>query len=93
MALLPGTNLISDGLGCFAGASDAARAQAHIVVGARKPCDLTRFTWIDTPLANLETALSGAHKHFAFGKYTRACLGAFAYWFNHRVHLRSFSTE
>ena len=93
VALLPGTNVLSDGLGCFAGVIDAGCAHTYIVVGARKPRELPRFTWVNTLLANLKTAVNGAHKHFAFGKYARAYLGAFAYRFNHRVHLRSLLTE
>lgn len=93
VALLPGTNVLSDGLGCFAGVIDAGCAHTHIVVGTRKPRELPRFIWINTLLANLKTAVNGAHKHFAFGKYARAYLGAFAYRFNHRVHLRSLLAE
>ena len=93
VALLPGTNVLSDGLGCFAGVIDAGWAHTYIVVGARKPRELPRFTWVNTLLPNLKTAVNGAHKHFAFGKYARAYLGAFAYRFNHRVHLRSLLTE
>lgn len=92
-ALLPGTNVLSDGLGCFAGVIDAGCAHTYVVVGTRKPRDLPRFTWVNTLLANLKTAVNGAHKHFAFGKYAQAYLGAFAYRFNHRVHLRSLMTE
>ena len=38
--LLPGTNVLSDGLNCFAGVIDAGCAHSYIVVGSRKPRDL-----------------------------------------------------
>lgn len=72
VALLPGTSALSDGLGCLAGVIDGGYAHTHIVVGARKPRELPRFTWVNTRLVNLKTAVTGAHKHFAFGKYAHA---------------------
>jgi len=92
-ALMPRTNVLSDGLACFAGVIDAGCAHTNIVVGLRKPRELPRFKWVNTVLANLKTAINGAHKHFAFGKYAGSYLGAFARRFNHRFHLRSLSSE
>jgi hypothetical protein len=92
-ALMPGTNVLSDGLSCFGGVIDAGCAHTSIVVGRRKPRELPRFKWINTVLANLKTAINGAHKHFAFGKYAASYLGAFAWRFNHRFHLRSLFSE
>ena len=92
-ALLPGTNVLSDGLGCFAGVIDAGCAHSSIVVGQRKPRELPRFRWVNTLLANLKTAVNGAHKHFAFAKYAASYLGAFAWRFNHRFHLRALFAQ
>lgn len=91
--MLPGTEVLSDGLACFSGVVDAGCAHTSIVVGQRKPREMPRFKWLNTLLGNLKTALNGAHKHFAFSKYAPAYLGAFAYRFNHRFHLRSLLTE
>lgn len=88
-ALLPGTDVLSDGLGCFAGVIDAGCAHTTIVAGKRKPRELPRFKWVNTLLAKLKTAINGAHKHFAFGKYASSYLGALAWRFNHRFHPRS----
>lgn len=87
--LLPGCDVRSDGLGCFAGVIDAGCAHSYIVVGQRKPRDLPQFTWVNTILGNLKTLVGGAYKAFKFGKYARHYLGAFAYRFNHRFDLRA----
>lgn len=76
-----------------AGVIDAGCAHTSIVVGRRKQRELPRFKWINTALANQKTAINGAHKHFAFGKYAGSYLGAFAWRFNHRFHLRSLFSE
>jgi hypothetical protein len=86
--LLPGTDVRSDGLACFAGVIDADCAHSYIVVGARKPRELPQFTWVNTVLANLKTLINGGYKGFKFGKYARNYLGAFAYRFNARFNLR-----
>ena len=86
--LLPGCDVRSDGLQCFAGVIDAGCAHSFIVVGQRKPRELPQFTWVNTILGNLKALVNGAHKGFKFGKYTRHYLGAFAYRFNNRFDLR-----
>lgn len=86
--LLPGTDVRSDGLACFAGVIDADCAHSYIVVGARKPRELPQFTWVNTVLANLKTLIHGTHKAFKFAKYASHYLGAFAYRFNARFNLR-----
>lgn len=85
--LRPGTNVLSDGLSCFAGVIEADCAHSFIVVGQRKPREMQAFRWVNTVLGNLKTTLSGAHKAFKFGKYATPYLGAFAYRFNHRFDL------
>ena len=87
--LLPGCDVRSDGLGCFAGVIDAGCAHSYIVVGKRLPREMPQFTWVNTVLGNLKTMINGAYKAFKFGKYASQYLGAFAYRFNRRVNLRS----
>jgi transposase-like protein len=87
--LLPGCDVRSDGLNCFAGVIDAGCAHSYIVVGARKPRELPQFTWINTVLGNLKTMVNGAHKPFKFTKYAAHYLGAFAYRFNGRFNLQT----
>ena len=87
--LLPGCDVRSDGLSCFAGVIDAGCAHSYIVVGQRKPRDLPQFTWVNTILGNLKTMIGGGYKAFKFNKYATHYLGAFAYRFNHRVDLQA----
>jgi len=90
--LLPGCDVRSDGLACFAGVIDAGCAHSYVVVGTRKPRELPQFTWVNTILGNLKTMVGGAHKWFRFAKYARHYLGAFAYRFNNRFNLRAMLT-
>jgi transposase-like protein len=85
--LSPGCVVISDGLACFTGVTDASCQHRAIVVGGRKPKDLPEFGWINTVLGNLKTSLGGAYHAFDFAKYGTRYLGAFVYRFNRRFHL------
>lgn len=87
--LMPGTDVTSDGLPCFAGVIDAGCSHTYVVVGRRLPREVPQFTWVNTILGNLKTLISGAHKAFRFGKYAEHYLGAFAYRFNRRFDLRT----
>ena len=87
--LMPGCDVRSDGLRCFAGVIDAGCAHSYIVVGSRLPRDMPQFKWVNTVLGNLKTLINGAHKSFKFAKYAAQYLGAFAYRFNRRVDLPS----
>jgi transposase-like protein len=91
--LLPGTNVLSDGLNCFAGVIDAGCAHSYIVVGDRKPRELPMFRWVNTILGNLKTAISGGYKAFKFRKYASRYLGAFSYRFNRRLNLHALVTQ
>jgi ISXO2-like transposase domain/Transposase zinc-ribbon domain len=87
-ALQPGTQVVSDGLGCFAGVSAAGCLHQPHVVGARLPRELPQFTWVNTVLGNLKMTLSGAFHAFKFAKYADSYLAEFAYRFNRRFDLR-----
>ena len=86
--LVPGCDVRSDGLNCFAGVIDAGCAHSYVVVGDRKPRELPQFKWVNTVLGNLKTMINGAHKAFKFRKYASQYLGAFCYRFNRRFDLR-----
>lgn len=87
--LSPGCRVISDGLACFAGVTDAGCQHQPIIVGARKPKDLPEFSWVNTVLGNLKTSFGGAYHAFDFAKYGSRYLAAFAYRFNRRFHLET----
>ena len=91
--LLPGCDVCSDGLNCFAGVIDAGCAHSYVVVGHRKLRDLPQFTWVNTVLGNLKTMINGAHKSFKFRKYASQYLGAFCYRFNRRFDLRQMVSD
>ena len=91
--LMPGANVLSDGLNCFAGVIDAGCAHSYIVVGSRKPRELPKFRWVNTVIGNLKTAISGAYKSFKFRKYAVQYLGAFSYRFNQRFDLHTLVTQ
>ena len=92
-SLVPGTNVLSDGLACFAAVIDADCAHSYVVVGDRKPRDMPLFRWVNTVLGNLKTMINGAHKSFKFRKYAALYLGAFNYRFNHRFQLARLVTD
>ena len=85
--LAPGTDVLSDGLACFAAVTDAGCTHRAEVAGKRKPRDLPQFKWVNTLLGNLKTMVSGAYKALGYRKYGDRCLGAFAYRFNRRFDL------
>ena len=87
--LRPGCQVISDGLACFAGVTDAGCAHQVVIVGGRKPKDLPEFNWVNTVLGNLKTSFGGAYHAFDFAKYGARYLAAFAYRFNRRFHLET----
>lgn len=85
--LTPGTDVLSDGLGCFAAVTEAGCTHRAEIVGQRKPRQLPQFKWVNTALGNLKTMLCGAYKAFEYAKYADRYLGAFAYRFNRRFDL------
>ena len=87
--LEPGSLVVSDGLGCFAGVTSAQCLHAPTVVGRAKPRDLPEFHWVNTVLGNLKRTIAGAHHSFKFDKYADAYLAGFAYRFNQRFDLRA----
>jgi len=91
--LSPGGVVVSDGLACFAGVSDADCQHHARITGGRKPKNLPEFKWINTILGNLKTSLGGAYHAFDFAKYGSRYLGVFVYRFNRRFHLETITTR
>lgn len=91
--LSPGCQVISDGLACFNGVTDAGCQHIAMIAGGRKPKDLPEFKWINTILGNLKTSLGGAYHAFDFAKYGSRYLGAFVYRFNRRFQLEAITTR
>lgn len=85
--LSPDCVVISDGLACFSGVTDAGCQHETIVEGGRKPKAIPEFRWLNTILGNLKTSFGGAYHAFKFAKYAVRYLAAFVYRFNRRFNL------
>lgn len=85
--LVSDCTVLSDGLACFAGVTEAGCQHDVIVAGGRKPKDLPEFQWINTILGNLKTSLGGSYHSFNFAKYASRYLAAFEFRFNRRFQL------
>ena len=88
--LAPQSNVISDGLACFAAVTAAGCYHEPQVVGTtRRSTDMPCFSWVNTLLGNLKTALSGTYHAFNFAKYADRYLAEYQYRFNRRVNLKA----
>lgn len=87
-SLVPATLVVSDGLWCFTSVANADCDHQRQVVGSgRKSTTMDCFTWVNTILGNLKTAISGTYHAFDFEKYAHRYLGEYQYRFNHRFDL------
>ena len=87
-SLSPRTTVVSDGLACFNAVTEAGCEHQKEVVGKkRKSTDMECFTWINTVLGNLKTAIAGTYHAFDFDKYGYRYLGEHQYRFNRRFDL------
>jgi transposase-like protein len=87
-SLVPSATVVSDGLWCFKGVTDIGCFQQREVVGkGRKSTDMECFTWVNTILGNLKTAIAGTYHSFDFEKYAHRYLGEYQYRFNRRFDL------
>ena len=86
-ALAPGSPVLSDGFGGFTGVTAAGCDHPAILIGLRKPHQVSEFGWLNTILGNLKTRFSGTDHAFNFAKYGTRYLAAFAYQVNRRFHL------
>jgi ribosomal protein L37AE/L43A len=80
-----GSWLISDGLGCFRGATDAGMKHMPIVTGRGRPRH-PLFKWANTALGNIKSAIVGTCRSFD-GQHTDRYLAAFEWRFNRRFDL------
>ena len=86
----PSSRVLSDGLNCFPGVEQAGAVHVPEVVGAgRRSTDMPCFTWINTVLGNVKTALAGTYHVFNFRKYAHRYLAECQYRFNRRFDLKA----
>ena len=87
-SLAPATTVVSDGLWCFQSVTAAGCTQQREVVGqGRRSTDMDCFTWVNTILGNMKTAMAGTYHAFDFVKYAHRYLGEYQYRFNRRFDL------
>ena len=69
-SLVPSATVVSNGLWCFNAVTEASCSQQREVVGqGRKSTDMECFTWVNTILGNLKTAINGTYHAFDFEIY------------------------
>ncbi|TLN00355.1 IS1595 family transposase [bacterium] len=86
--LVPTTTVVSDGLRGFQSVTEVGCLHQREVVGqGRKSTDMECFTWVNTILGNLKTAINGTYHAFDFEKYAHRYLGEYQYRFNRRFDL------
>jgi len=85
--LASGTAVVTDGLKCFPGVTDADCTHTAIVTGGGVP-DLGHpiFAWVNTMLGNVKNAMHGTY-HALRPKYLQRYLSEFCYRFNRRFDL------
>ena len=85
--LSTGTRVVSDGLACFNGVTDAGCTHQPIVTGGGKAAvERPEFRWVNTILGNVKNALRGTY-HAVRPKYAQRYLAEFEYRFNRRFDL------
>ncbi len=88
-ALNLGTQVVSDGLSCFRGVVDAGcRHTAVVTGGGHESMENELFTWVNTMLGNVKTALAGTY-HTLNPKHLGRYLAEFNYRFNRRFDMPS----
>jgi len=83
-----GTVVTSDGFKCFNVLSKAGIEHDRVIVGpGNKSTNMPCFTWVNTILGNLKTAISGTYHAFRFDKYATRYLAEVQYRFNRRFDM------
>lgn len=85
--IAPGTFVVTDGLACFKGITDAGCEHYSITTGSGRRAALhPSFHWVNTVLANIKTAIVGTYKAVR-KKHMVRTLAEFEWRFNNRENL------
>ena len=88
-AIAPGSQVISDGLGCFrAFDTPTCVHERHITGGGRASVANPEFNWVNTLLGNVKNAITGTY-HAIRGQHAPRYLAEFEYRFNRRYDLKA----
>jgi transposase-like protein len=83
----PACTVISDGLQCFGGVTDAGCAHQAIKTGSGPAAARTpAFKWVNTALGNIKAAITGIYRAIN-SKHVPRCLAEFEYRLNRRHDL------
>jgi ribosomal protein L37AE/L43A len=86
-----GSNIVSDGLSCWRAVEQAGCAHFPMMTGTgRAAARWVPFTWVNTALGNIKTALAGTYHHVS-PKHAQRYLASFAWRFNRRYQLDSLT--
>jgi transposase-like protein len=87
--LAPGSTVVSDGLSCWPAVERAGCTHFPMATGSgKRAAGWAPFTWVNTTLGNIETAIAGTYHHVS-PKHAQVYLTSFAYRFNRRHQLDS----
>ena len=82
-----GSNVVSDGLSCWAAVERAGCTHFPMVTGTGpQAAKWAPFKWVNTTLGNIKTALAGTYHHVS-PKHAQRYLASFAWRFNRRFQL------
>ena len=82
-----GSNVVSDGLSCWTAVEQAGCDHFPMLTGSGpQAARWVPFTWVNTALGNIKTALSGTYHHVS-AKHAQRYLASFAWRFNRRYQL------
>jgi transposase-like protein len=88
-SLAPNSQVVSDGLQCFGGVTDAGCNHQVIPTGAGpKAARTPAFKWVNTALGNIKASLTGTYRSVS-SKHVPRYLAEFEYRFNRRYELAS----
>lgn len=88
-SLAPGTEVVSDGLRCFAALAEVGFTHAVIKTGGgpKRPSE-PAFAWVNTVLGNVKSAITGTCRSLS-SRHAARYLAAYEYRFNRRTDLGS----
>lgn len=87
--IAPGTTVVTDGLACFRGVTDAGCVHIAIATGSgRRAARHPAFRWVNTMLGNIKCAITGTYRALR-KKHMVRYLAEFEWRFNHRFDLEA----
>ena len=85
--LAAGSNVVTDGLSCWTAVEQAGCSHFAMLTGSGpQAARWAPFTWVNTALGNIKTALAGTYHHVS-AKHAQRYLTSYAWRFNRRYQL------